>query len=87
MALQALAHVSACNSRRVENIRQYSLPLSARSRLLMKPRFAAIQRGETEMIPTKTIRLIRLGEARTLTRGGELEGVLEIDFTRIKPMG
>ena len=53
----------------------------------MKPRFAAIQRGETEMTPTKTIRLIRLGEARTLTRGGELEGVLETDFTRIMPQG
>lgn len=39
------------------------------------------------MTPTKTIRLIRLGEARALTRGGELEGVLEIDFTRIKPQG
>lgn len=87
MALQALA-----SSRRLlpfgkGNIRQYSLLLSARSRLLMKPHFAAIQRGETEMTPTKTIRLIRLGEARTLTRGGELEGVLEIDFTRIKPQG
>lgn len=39
------------------------------------------------MTPTKMIRLIRLGEARTLTQGGELEGVLEIDFTRIKPQG
>ena len=39
------------------------------------------------MTPTKTIRLIRLGEARTLTRGGDEQGVLEIDFTRIKPMG
>ena len=87
MALQALAHVSACNSRRVENIRQYSLPLSARSRLLMKPRFAAIQRGETEMTSTKTIRLIRLVQARELTRGGAVDGELEIDFTRVKPLG
>lgn len=53
----------------------------------MKPRFAAIQRGETEMTPTKTIRLIRLGEARTLTRGGDEYGALEVDFTHIKPLG
>lgn len=53
----------------------------------MKPRFAAIQRGETEMTPTKTIRLIRLGEARELTRGGADDGELEIDFTRVKPQG
>lgn len=39
------------------------------------------------MTPTKTIRLIRLGEARELTRGGAEDGVLEIDFTRIKPQG
>ncbi len=39
-------------------------------------------------MPTaKPIRLIRLGEARALTRGGADEGVLEIDLTRIKPMG
>lgn len=35
----------------------------------------------------QTIRLIRLGQARALTRGGAEEGVLEIDFTRIKPQG
>ncbi|EKY30729.1 hypothetical protein HMPREF0185_00119 [Brevundimonas diminuta 470-4] len=39
------------------------------------------------MPAAKLIRLIRLGEARTLTRGGDEQGVLEIDFTRIKPMG
>lgn len=39
------------------------------------------------MSAAKLIRLIRLGEARTLTRGGDEQGVLEIDFTRIKPMG
>ncbi len=39
------------------------------------------------MPAAKLIRLIHLGEARTLTRGGDEQGVLEIDFTRIKPMG
>ncbi len=53
----------------------------------MKPRLAAFQRGETEMTITKTIRLIRLGEARALTRGGDEYGALEIDFTHIKPLG
>ncbi len=39
------------------------------------------------MRTAQTIRLIRLGEARELTRGGADEGVVELDFTRIKPMG
>ena len=39
------------------------------------------------MTPTKTIRLICLGEARELTRGGADDGELEIDFTRVKPQG
>lgn len=34
-----------------------------------------------------TFRIIRLGEARDLTRGGAEEGVLELDFTRIRPAG
>lgn len=33
------------------------------------------------------VRIIRLGEARDLTRGGYVEGVPELDFTRIKPAG
>lgn len=39
------------------------------------------------MTTTKAIRLIRLGEARELTRGGADDGELEIDFTRVKPQG
>ena len=39
------------------------------------------------MTTPQTVRLVRLGEARALTRGGDEQGVLEIDFTRIKPAG
>lgn len=39
------------------------------------------------MTHPQPIRLIRLGQARALTRGGAEEGVLEIDFTRVKPQG
>lgn len=42
---------------------------------------------EAKMITTTTIRVIRLGEARALTRGGADDGELEIDFTRVKPQG
>ncbi len=39
------------------------------------------------MTKTLNIRPIRLGDAKTLTRGGAEDGVLELDFTRIKPAG
>jgi hypothetical protein len=39
------------------------------------------------MSTPKTIVLIRLGQARKLTLGFAEEGVLELDTTRIKPMG
>lgn len=39
------------------------------------------------MTPKKTIHLIRIGEARALTRGGDEYGILEVDFTHIKPLG
>lgn len=39
------------------------------------------------MLLIPKIRLIHLGQARDVTRGGEPAGVPEIDFTLIRPMG
>lgn len=48
--------------------------------------FAAILRPtkETVMQTSIRVRLVRLGEARTLTRGQWHEGVLELDGTYIR---
>lgn len=39
------------------------------------------------MRTTSSIRLIRVGIARALTRGGADYGVEELDGTRIRPLG
>lgn len=39
------------------------------------------------MTTQTTVRLIRAGAARDLTRGGADQGVEELDGTRIKPLG
>ncbi len=39
---------------------------------------------ETVMQTSICVRLVRLGEARTLTRGGWHEGVMELDGTYIR---
>lgn len=47
---------------------------------------AAIERGKTMQV-TKTITLIRMGQARMLTKGGAIQGQIELDGTFIKTVG